>query len=78
MKYSKFIVALIIMLNSLAFAAIIYVFKQVGSEPTALIAAWFGFTTGELWLLANIKKTEVKTGGTKYGQDQLETEADES
>jgi hypothetical protein len=31
-----------------------------GIEPQALITAWFGFTTIELWSLAGITKTKVK------------------
>lgn len=35
-------------------------------QPTewyALIAAWFAFTTGELFMLSGIKKTEIKENG---------------
>ncbi len=61
-KFSKKIVTLIVLLNVFFTAAVLYVYLRVGSEPTALIAAFFTFTTGELWLLANIKKTEIKEG----------------
>lgn len=63
MKYSKFIVALVILLNTIFTAAVLYVFLRVGTEPTTLIGAWFAFTTGELWLLAGIKKHEIRFGG---------------
>ena len=59
MKYSKFIVALIILLNAVFTAFTLYVFLKTASEPTALIGCWFAFTTGELWLLASIKKSEI-------------------
>lgn len=59
-KYSKAIVAAVILLNTGFTAAVLYVFRRVGTEPTALIAAWFGFTTGELWLLAGIRKAKEK------------------
>ena len=59
MKFSKIIVALVIALNVIFTAITFYAFIRVGSEPVALIAAWFGFTTGELWLVASIKKKEV-------------------
>lgn len=65
-RYSKVIVALVILLNVGFTAATLYVYRKVGSEPTALIAAWFAFTTGELWLLANIRKAKVK-GGVQDG-----------
>lgn len=60
MKFSKWIVSLIITLNALFTIAVLYVFLRVGSEPMALIGAWFAFTTGELWMLSSIKKKEVK------------------
>ncbi|MGB9780605.1 hypothetical protein [Caldanaerobacter sp.] len=70
MKYSKFIVALVILLNTLFTAAVLYVFLRVGTEPTTLIGAWFAFTTGELWMLATIKKHEIRFGeNEKNGGD---------
>ena len=62
MKYSKFIVALVILLNVLFTAAVLYIFLRIGTEPTSLIAAWFAFTTGELWMLATITKHKIKHG----------------
>ena len=60
-RFSKFIVAFVILLNVFFTATVFYVFLQTdGNEPTALIAAWFGFTTVELWALAGIKKKEVE------------------
>ena len=61
MKFSKFIVALVILLNAAFTVAVLYIFYRVGTEPTALIAAWFGFTTVELWALAGIKKKEMES-----------------
>ena len=60
MKYSKKIVAWIIVLNTIFAVAVLYIFYVIGNEPTSLIAAWFGFTTIELWSLAGIKKREIK------------------
>lgn len=59
-KYSKYIVAAVIVLNSLFTAAVLYIFLRIGSEPSTLITAWFTFTTGELFMLSSIKKTKVK------------------
>ena len=39
---------------------VLSVFETVGQEPAVLIGAFFAFTTGELWLLASIKKTKVR------------------
>ena len=55
-RFSKFIVVLVILLNVIFTTGIFYVFTKVGSEPSTLITAWFTFTTGELWMLASIKK----------------------
>ncbi|MDD3049762.1 MAG: hypothetical protein PHR06_01300 [Candidatus Cloacimonetes bacterium] len=61
-KFSKFVVAAVVVLNSVFTAAVLYVFLKTESEPTALVAAWFSFTTGELWMLSSIKKSKVKKG----------------
>lgn len=69
MKFSKWIVSLIILLNVFFSIGVLFVFFKVGSEPSMLIGAWFAFTTGELWMLASIKKKEVN-----LDEDKLETE----
>ena len=61
MKFSKAIVSLVILLNAAFTVAVLFIFHRVGMEPTALIAAWFGFTTVELWALAGIKKKEMES-----------------
>lgn len=63
MKFSKIIVSLIILLNILFTTGVLYVFLRVGNEPSILIGAWFAFTTGELWMLASIKKKEINNEG---------------
>lgn len=65
--FSKLIVTLVVILNTVFTAAVLYVFWQVGNEPTALVAAWFAFTTGELWFLSGIKKKRIeKESGDNY------------
>ena len=71
-RYSKFIVMLVILLNTAFAFTTLYVFLKTSSEPSTLIAAWFAFTTGELWLLKDIKKTKIKEGN--QNENQLETE----
>lgn len=61
-RYSKFIVILVIIMNTAFAFATLYVFLKTSSEPSTLIAAWFAFTTGELWILKDIKKTKIKGG----------------
>ena len=59
-RFSKFIVTLVILLNVVFTAAVLYVFNNVGSEPVTLVTAWFTFTTGELWFLASIRKKKME------------------
>ncbi len=63
MKFSKWIVSLVILLNAAFTVAVLFIFYKVSMEPTALIGAWFGFTTVELWALAGIKKREIERNG---------------
>ena len=58
-RFSKLIVAAVVLLNTGFTAATLYVFLRTGGEPTALIAAWFSFTTGELWMCAGIRKAKL-------------------
>ena len=64
-KFSKTIVGLIIAANIVFTIAVLVIFVRVGSEPSALIVAWFAFTTGELWFLAGIKKKKIEKGGNE-------------
>jgi len=65
MKFSKIIVALVILLNAAFTVAVLFIFYHVGTEPTTLIGAWFSFTTIELWALAGIKKREIEIRNDK-------------
>jgi hypothetical protein len=65
MKFSKVIVTLVIFLNVIFTVSVLYIFYRIGTEPTTLIGAWFGFTTVELWALAGIKKREIETRNDK-------------
>ncbi len=60
-RYSKFIVFIVIVLNAAFAYKTLNVFEVTGNEPTTLIAAWFAFTTGELWILSGIKKHKTKS-----------------
>lgn len=59
-RFSKKIVVLVIISNIVFTASVLYIFLRTGHEPTALIAAWFAFTTGELGALAGLKHSENK------------------
>ena len=70
-KFSKAIVAVIIVLNIIFTGIVLWIFNREQREPSALIVAWFAFTTGELWALAGIKKVKVKQ------QSQVERRVDD-
>jgi len=57
-RFSKKIVIFIILINIIFTLAVMYLFLKTGSEPVALVVAWFAFTTVELWSLASIKKNK--------------------
>jgi hypothetical protein len=65
MRFSKIIVASIVIANIVFTAVVLLIFLKTSVEPTSLIVAWFAFTTGELWALAGIKKTETKHTSTE-------------
>lgn len=60
--FSKFIVWFVIGANVIFTGVVLSIFLKTSAEPTALIGAWFGFTTVELWQLASIKKKKVDNG----------------
>ncbi len=70
MKFSKVIVMAVVVLNIAFTAAVLFICLRGQTVPDSLIAAWFGFTTGELWLLANIKKHKVRSGGNADSTNQ--------
>lgn len=71
-KYSKVIVALVIGLVAAFTIGALVVFYKVEKEPTALIAAFFGFCTGELWMLSGIKKRDQNSDQTIEQKDEIE------
>ena len=66
-QFSKAIVTVVVLFNVGFTIAVLYVFLRTGSEPTALIAAWFAFTTAELWSLASITKKKEEIRGYREG-----------
>lgn len=65
-RFSKVVVSAIFTFNVLFTIGVLYVFLKTGNEPMTLIGAWFGFTTGELWLLSGITKNKIKKEGIEY------------
>ncbi|MEG2916045.1 MAG: hypothetical protein RR806_06400 [Oscillospiraceae bacterium] len=59
-RFSKIIVATVIVLNIVFSAAVLYVFMKTNLEPVSLIGSWFAFTTMELLSVASIKKNKDK------------------
>lgn len=64
--YSKIIVLFVITINIFFTIGTLYIFLKTGSEPTALIGAWFTFTTVEIWQLAKIKRNKQKETNDEY------------
>lgn len=62
MKYSKFIVGLVILLNVVFTSAVLYLVYIGREEPSSLVVAWFSFTSVELLALAGIKIKEITKG----------------
>lgn len=58
-KFSKMIVALVIILNIIFAGGVFYVFLKTSNEPSVLVGSWFAFTGTELWNLSSIKKKEI-------------------
>ena len=59
MGFSKLVVILCIGMVFYFASNFLDAFIEVGQEPTALIAAVFGFITVELWSLAKITRTKI-------------------
>ena len=60
MKFSTGIVILCILLN-MAFTLGVFLMVEADHVvPDSLVIAFFGFTSGELWMLSSIKKAKVK------------------
>ena len=59
MGFSKIVVILCIGMVFYFARNFLDAFIEVGQEPTALIAAVFGFITVELWSLAKITRTKI-------------------
>lgn len=77
MKFSKFLVGAIVIMNIVFTVAVLGVFLRTGAEPTVLVGAWFAFTTGELWILGKIKREKIKKGEVKEEKCDVETKIDE-
>ena len=58
--FSKIVVIGVILLNVVFTGIVLWTFLKTYTEPSALIVAWFSFTTVELWSLAGIKKAKEK------------------
>lgn len=62
-KTSKRIIAFVIVSIFVFTGVAIYVPFMTGNNiPDALIVAFYAFCTGELWMLASIKKTKISMG----------------
>lgn len=76
MGFSKLVVILCIGMVFYFASNFLDAFIEVGQEPTALIAAVFGFITVELWSLAKITRTKINKEKEVEYEDKLETKVD--
>ena len=66
MRFSKKIVIAVLILNVLFTAAVLVVSWHTSQSLDALIVAFFGFTTCELWTLGKIERD--KLGRNEHGE----------
>lgn len=59
-KFSSKVVLLVIVINLWFVKEVIELIRDVSIEPTVLIGSWFAWTTGELWMLKEIKKKKIE------------------
>lgn len=76
MCYSKIVVAIIIAANVWFADRILDIAELGGTEPAATAAAWFAFTTGELWALSKIKCKKVESKGEESKPTEAESEGE--
>lgn len=66
--YSKYLVAFIILANTVYAICDFYAFMKIGSEPAELTRCWFAFTGVELVAMCGITVSKViKKGSDNYG-----------
>lgn len=70
MKFSKKIVIAVLILNVLFTMAVLFVSWHTAQSLDALIVAFFGFTTCELWTLGKIERDKI---GRNENGEHLET-----
>lgn len=59
MKFASTVVLIVIGLNVWFADRVFDVIEKTGIEPTVITPLWFAFTTGELWMLKDIKKKKI-------------------
>lgn len=64
-QYSKWLIALIVLLNVAFVFGILWEMKNGGAEPVVLIKEWFKWTTIELGASAGVKVTKIIADGVQ-------------
>ena len=65
MKFASTVVLLVIGFNVWFTDRIITLIETTSFEPAVLIGTWFAWTTGELWMLKDIKKKKIDKEANK-------------
>ena len=62
-KYSKVVVALLLIAVAAFTVAMIWIYREQGGVPDSLVAAFYAFAGGEAGFLGLIKHSDTKYGG---------------
>lgn len=63
LKYSKVVVALLLIAVAAFTVAMIWIYREQGGVPDSLVAAFYAFAGGEAGFLGLIKHSDTKYGG---------------
>ena len=74
LRFSKMVIITVIIIICVFTGFVLYVFNNKGAEPTATIAAFFAFMTGEVLALAKIKLTELAVENKEKKKEKEEIE----
>ena len=71
-RFSKMIIIIVIVIVFIFTGSVLYIFNNKAAEPTAIIAAFFAFMTGEVLALAKIKTSELSVEEKKEKKEKEE------
>lgn len=72
LRFSKIVIILVIIMILIFTGWVLYIFYNNKTEPTAMIAAFFAFMTGEVWALAKLKLAEINAESNAKKEEKKE------